>query len=258
MKAVLPASTAPAPRYVVHYMDVRARAEPIHLLLHFADVPYIRRDFTMAELKAGARAKAFPTSQVPVLELLDGPHAGAQLTQSGSIMRYLAREHGLVAADAVVAARQDAAFELAQEFGKVNPMVNMYKRDEARTADFLSQGAGNGSGYAFAPKLDAAVAMLDAEGGKFFGGDTPCYADFNMWHYLDNLDTLVPDILAPPLVAWMTRVAALPPIDEYLRAKRPDAAKMGADGAPIRSVRADKPWGPAVKADDAPGDKAAA
>ena len=53
-------------------------------------------------------------------------------------MRYLAKEHGLCAVDPVAAALEDAAFELSQEFAKVNPYVNIYDKDKDLD-EFLSR-----------------------------------------------------------------------------------------------------------------------
>eukprot|EP00630_Chrysocystis_fragilis_P003470 CAMPEP_0197395436 /NCGR_PEP_ID=MMETSP1165-20131217/7067_1 /TAXON_ID=284809 /ORGANISM="Chrysocystis fragilis, Strain CCMP3189" /LENGTH=314 /DNA_ID=CAMNT_0042921197 /DNA_START=15 /DNA_END=960 /DNA_ORIENTATION=+ len=175
----------------VHYLAARARAEPIWLLLSYAEVPAARHDLSLAELADGARAREFPTSQLPVLEIMSSRE---RLSQSGTIMRFLAREHGLVPSDALGAARADEVFELSQELARVNPMVNVYERDEEKVAEFLRKGAGNGSGYAVLPRLDALVSFLAEK--PFFGGDAPAYCDFNAFHYLDNLDTLIPGVLA--------------------------------------------------------------
>uniref|UniRef100_A0A7S3K6P8 Glutathione transferase n=1 Tax=Aureoumbra lagunensis TaxID=44058 RepID=A0A7S3K6P8_9STRA len=237
-------------RYIVHYLAARARAEPIHLLLHYADVDYERHDLSMKELASGERGKQFPSSQLPVLEILTRDERPC-ISQSGSIMRYLAREHGLVANDPVEAARQDAVFELSQEFAKVNPMVNLWPKSELAIQEFLNKGCGNGSGYPVQPRLQAASQLLGEN--KFFSGNDvePCYADFNMWHYLDNLDSLIPDILKSMstskqdlsnLSDWMLRIAQLPGVAQYL-STRPRGTDLGKTGTIIQeSYKRHKPW----------------
>mmetsp|Transcript_4948 Transcript_4948/g.15513 ORF Transcript_4948/g.15513 Transcript_4948/m.15513 type:complete len:231 (+) Transcript_4948:49-741(+) len=219
----------PSNKYVLHYICVRARAEPIHLMLHYAKVPYERHDFSLGDLKEKKQKEQFPTSQLPVLEVRGKTQP---LAQSGAIMRYLAKEHGLMSEDPFEAALQDAVFELSQEFAKVNPYVNMYPKDK-NIDEFMTKGAGNGAGYPMIPKLKAASDLLGER--NFFGGASPCFADFNMWHYLDNLDTLVPDILDDHanLVAWMVRVAQLDGIAQYLKT-RPASAECGVEGSPIK------------------------
>lgn len=227
--------------YVVHYLDARARAEPIWLLLSYARVPAVRHDFSLAELQNGARVRDFPTSQLPVLEIVE---SGAQIAQSGTIMRYLARQHGLVPDDALEAAKVDEVFELSQEFGRVNPFVNIYNKEQAKIDEFLRKGAGDGSGYPVLPRLDALASRLGEM--LFFGGDKPAYCDFNCFHYLDNLDTLLPNILKDHqlLIDWMVRLANLPDVKTYLASRAQQGSdKLGMPGSPIQTVPTHaKPW----------------
>jgi len=126
----------------------------------------------------------------------------------------------------------------------VNPLVNMYERNDAKVAEFLERGAGNGSGYAVVPRLDALAAALGD--GPFFGGDQPSYGDFNAFHYVDNLDTLVPGILGDRagLVAWMVRVSRLPGVSTYLASRPPlGTTSLGFPKAPIQTPAGHrKPW----------------
>ena len=80
-------------------------------------------------------------------------------------------------------------------------------------------------------------AASDVLGDKnFFGGDKPCYADFNMFHYLDNLDTLLPDSIDHEnLKEWFHRVATLEEISAYLK-ERPQlgSCDVGRPGSAIQ------------------------
>lgn len=227
--------------YVVHYLDARARAEPIWLLLSYAEIPAVRHDFSLAEIQSGARIRDFPSSQLPVLEIVE---SGAKIAQSGAIMRYLARQHGLVPDDAVKAAKVDEVFELSQEFARVNPFVNIYSKEQSKIDEFLRKGAGDGSGYPVLPRLDALASNLGEM--PFFGGDQPAYCDFNCFHYLDNLDTLIPDVLKDHqlLIDWMVRLANLPGINKYLESRpKQGSDKLGMPGSPIRTEPDHpKPW----------------
>ena len=200
----------------------------------------MRHDFTLAELGEGARKKQFPLSQLPVLEILQG-ETRSYVSQSGTIMRYLATKLKLTPEDPLEAAQQDSIFELSQEFAKVNPYVNLYSA--ADLPAFLEKGAGNGSGYPIKPQLHAASVILGEK--PFFGKETPAYADFNMWHYLDNIDTLVPGILDdfPNLKEYMVRLARLDGVKQYLQ-ERPQLGdpNLGKDGAPIRDASKIKEW----------------
>lgn len=229
------------PLYAVHYISVRARAEPIHLLLAYAGVPCVRHDYSLKEVGAKAHKARFGQyAQLPALELLEtGPKEGRVLFQSGTILRYLAKRHGLVPADDLDAAAADEIFELSQELAKSNPLVNLAPpegRSEALAA-FLDKGAGNGSGYPIGQTLGAARDKLGDR--AFFGGDAPCFADFNMFHYVDHIDTIAPKVLddAQELVEWMRRVSSLPNVAAYLK-DRPAAETQGKAGALIRDDKA--------------------
>lgn len=226
--------------YTVHYLAGRARAEPIWLLLAYAGIPAKRHDLTLAELGSGARAEQFGSKQLPCLEI-----DGRIMSQSGAIMRYLARQHGLDSSDPWESALLDEVFELSQELAKVNPLVNLWDPTQERIDEFFKSGAGTGSGYPVMPRV---AALSESLGQKsFFGGEKPKYPDFNVFHYLDNLDTLVPGILDGHhnLVEWMCRVASLPGIKEYLK-NRPQigSTELGKPGTRIQSTNfPPKKWG---------------
>ena len=78
-------------KVVVHYFEIWGRAEPIRMLLWYAKVPFenkfvpLPRDETWNIVKNDYEFKA-----VPALDI-----NGKRLTQTYSIMRYIAREYGM-------------------------------------------------------------------------------------------------------------------------------------------------------------------
>ena len=121
--------------------------------------------------------------------------------------------------DPLTLARADSVYFAAEELAAVNPLVNVYKGETfaAKKEEFFET---------FPQKLKRLAAVHGAS--PFFCGNTPTFADFNVWHYLDNARMVVPTALdgEPSVLAFMDKVAALPEIDAYLQA-RPDAVDVG-------------------------------
>ena len=73
----------------------------------------------------------------------------------------------------------------------------------------------------------------------FLGGSQPSFADFNLFHHLDNAMTAQPHCLADPgsegmhtdfspLLDWFEKMRALPSLAEHLR-NRPELVGIGTD-----------------------------
>eukprot|EP00124_Ichthyophonus_hoferi_P002884 Ihof_evm4s219 gene=Ihof_evmTU4s219 len=111
------------------YLPVRARAEPIRLLLAYKSVKYEDIVYDFPKFRELKEKKEFPYGQVPVLEV-----EGTKIAQLGSIMRFLALKYNLVPSDPVKAAVCDSLHELAQELMDINPIVNVYTGEKKEKA----------------------------------------------------------------------------------------------------------------------------
>ncbi|KAI8801329.1 glutathione S-transferase [Cladochytrium replicatum] len=107
------------PTYIVHYFDLRARAEVTRLILTFAKADWKNKiiDDDWWEMKDST-----PFGQIPLLEEIDDNGKTFFVAQSKAIERYLARKFKLLGADEHEAALIDSISEsfvdLINEFGK--------------------------------------------------------------------------------------------------------------------------------------------
>merc|ERR1712070_435091 len=117
------------------------------------------------------------------------------MPESHDIAQHLARKAGppMMPSDPSAAERAAFIFELCTAEGKsfccpelgsfssINPMLNWFPASEGRQRF-----------EAAVPALTDALVSFEAELGEgpFFTGEEPCYADFQVFHYLDNLSTL--------------------------------------------------------------------
>ena len=160
----------------LHYFPLRARAEPLKMILGHCKISYVDRQVPFAEWGAWKASGSVPPGktggvQLPVLELEDG----TLLPESLDIAKHvwtLAGKQVTGAADLLWALndKRDGPFN-SPDFvvaGLVNPLLNWFSAEDA------------------APKIPPHVAgfpaffeylapLLDEEPGPFFGGAEPSY-----------------------------------------------------------------------------------
>jgi glutathione S-transferase len=172
------------PRLKLVYFPGRAKAEMVRMACAFGKIPF--EDMTPTEhfgmaWQEGAKAET-PYGGLPILLVND-----TVLSQSGSIMRYIAGLAKLVPDDPFEAARCDSVFEASQELatsgspGNVNPIVNVFKGDmfAQKRSEYLA---------AFPAKLANLSRQLGS--GPFFMGAKPYYCDLALYHVLSNTQLL--------------------------------------------------------------------
>jgi len=166
-----------AEEYIVHYFDIRGRAEPIRMILSYAGanwkdqrIPY--NSFPTAvppEIKAVAAY-----GQVPILEV-----NGQYLAQTLTIARYLARKLKLTGANEWEAAKCDEVVDAVQDF------VMLYKdgwttKDEEKKKEIINEATKNGR-EKFISRFNA---TLEANGG-FYVGSQLTWADIIVANAID-------------------------------------------------------------------------
>jgi len=161
--------------------------------------------------------------------------------------------------DACWSAHNDSIFELAQEMCTVNPTLNCYTGQQfARAREFvLEDNIPSNLSYLERQMREVVIprfAKENLEKNKgndadvFFGGlGRPSIADFNVFHMVDNAQTLArmgdsdSDVFNetskdttfelstfPSMCSWMQRMWRLPGLKEYLE-RRPKVVDVGVD-----------------------------
>ena len=213
------------------YFKMRALGEAPQMMLRHRNQPYryaMGWDYfgtPWAEAKRGATFR-----QLPMLVTEDG----TRITQTGAIMRYLAKRLDLVPDDALTAALVDEVFEGAHElFAHFNPVVNFHTGDKFRASKEVCL-----------PVLRNRFAdfelLLARHDGPFFFGETPYYCDFAAFHHVDLAHFIDETILTdyPHLHDFMSAMRELPGIGGYI-ADRPELIGVGVgpklviDGVPV-------------------------
>lgn len=206
------------------YIPVRARAEPIRMILAYGKVPYEDIVIPFHEWpSAKIRLDICHFQKVPSLQL----DSGVVVSQSAAVARYCAKLAGLMPVDDIGIAEADMIYELAQELMVVDPIVNVFDctSDMFREKKdvFLSD---------FQHNITACERILADK--EYFGGANPHYGDFNLFHVCDLAlmldDTCLQNV--PHISRWMTRIKDLPPIIQYLES-RPQAPLVGKLGSKI-------------------------
>ena len=210
----------------LYYFPLRARAEPIRMMLAHAGMPYEDEIIIFDEWPAIKEAREIcPFGQLPTLKLPDG-HV---LPQCQAIALYVAKQADLYPSDLVEAAKADALFALSQDLNLVNPLVNFFHCESDDWKLKCDQ---------FFQALPVNLATLEKEigEGKYFGGTKPSYADFALLHIMDMTLTLKADALQnnPRLQEWIEAMKELPALRQYMTS-RPQPPHVGSPQSFIRN-----------------------
>lgn len=193
------------------YFDFHGgRGEPVRLALHFGGIAFEDHRFSFPEF-AEVR-KNTPFGQVPVLSV-----DGQLITQSDAILRYAGKLAGLYPDDALQALICDEISFVVEEHAiKMDPTYRLTGEEQKNARLALVNGS--------LPVLLRWLGdKLQAQGGRFFGGDKPSIADLKVFintrglcsGRLDHIPTTLVAEIAPGLVEHAQRIADLPQIQAY-------------------------------------------
>eukprot|EP01001_Neometanema_parovale_P011097 NODE_7335_length_774_cov_73.454685_g7093_i0.p1 GENE.NODE_7335_length_774_cov_73.454685_g7093_i0~~NODE_7335_length_774_cov_73.454685_g7093_i0.p1 ORF type:complete len:236 (+),score=48.11 NODE_7335_length_774_cov_73.454685_g7093_i0:60-710(+) len=196
---------------VLSYFNIRGRVEPSRLLLAEASVEYEAQDIPVEEWPS--KKASFPHGQVPTWECtVDGQEI--VVAQSQTILRHIARTHGLDGTTALAKVRADMyaerATELLRVFGEKICWTTSPESDRAQFMESLPA------------ILDEYEGLLKSVGTDYLTGAEPTYADFICWHYLQSLTAIDENVHAkhPSIHAFIERIRARPRIAAYLKSDR--------------------------------------
>jgi glutathione S-transferase len=204
----------------VTYFDIRARAEPIRLILEEMAIPYEDHRVAPHEWRDFKSKTAF--GWLPAYR--DGD---LEIWQSHAIYRHLARVHDLYGANEKERIRCDVVEEA---FADLNTLIGKapWRPDfnETRT-EFIERE--------LSPSLDRLERFLgtNAAGPSFWVGGGLTFVDLIALAHLDCAGAMFPEAMPsrPVLQAFCDGIARRPRIDAYLRSdRRPQGIQYGPDG----------------------------
>lgn len=193
------------PQLTLTYFDGTGRAELTRLIFAYGVVEFhdkrVKEDFP-------ALKPTLPLGQLPVLQV-----DGTTYSQSMAIARYAAKLSGLYPQDPLQALTVDMISETFMDLMVAVIDYSYMEKDatakEAKTKKFACE------------TLPKAFGLLETMiQGKFFLGDSPAYADLQLFDVVENgLKVMVPDLqymAYPKLTALIENVRTITPIAAYL------------------------------------------
>jgi glutathione S-transferase len=194
------------------YLPLRARAEPIRMVLHFGNIPFEDRiiPYEQFQLRYKNDKKVAPFGQLPSLVVENGD----VIPESGAIIRYLAKKANIYPSDPLEAAKADMMFDLSQDMNSINPILNFLPVESDKWKELYEN---------YFKSLPFHLGnMTDILGEKpFFCGENPNHGDFAILNVLINSVTVKPNCLDdfPKMKEYVTRVSSLPGIENYLKTR---------------------------------------
>ena len=192
------------------------RGEPARLALHVGGIPFEDNRFAPGDFPEVR--KTTPLNQVPTLHIND-----VQVTQSDAITRYAGKLAGLypeddlqaLFCDEVMGALEDINTKLGATFGMTGDALKNAR--EALAAEVLPR------------YLRWLQNQLEGHGGEFFADHRLTVADLKAFVILrwlgsgklDHIPAGLVETVAPKLVAFIDRIAAIPAIAQYYKMRGP-------------------------------------
>ena len=167
------------------------------------------------EFQKRRAANIFPFDKVPIIFVSD-----KTIAQSGSIARYAAKLANCYPSDPVECAFSDSIFELAQEMCTINPLINcMIGQQFLQVKQWYFQQWPN--------HMEHLTRQLESR-SEFFGGDSCTFADFNVFHMINNAITIEKDCIDDyeSIKKWYKTMENLSGLKDYL-ANRPRLEGIG-------------------------------
>jgi glutathione S-transferase len=184
------------------YWDLRGIANPIRMLLHYADIPFEdkRHDASWFQIK--------PTIGLDFPNLPYWIEGDLKLVQSIAILRHVARKANLVGKDEAEQSRLEMLEQQANDLRTAIAKLVYNEKYEELRADFVKSIP------------DLLKPWSDYLGSKqFLAGGSVTYVDFLVADILNIYSLFEPTSLAtfPNLSAYVQRVEDLPRVAEFLK-----------------------------------------
>jgi len=217
-----------AQRPVLGYWKIRGFAQPIRLLLAYAGQDFEDKYYECGPAPDYSRDCWFSEKFTLGLDFPNLPYyidGDVKLSQSGTILKYLARKYDLDAKTEAEHIRLDLALDEFVDLRRNMGQVTYHP-------DFANLKAGFVS--AAATKLSEVSKFLGSH--QWFAGERLTCVDFAWYELLQSLTTLEPSLLdnCDNLKGFVRRFEALPAIKQYIQSDKflahPFNNKMAAFG----------------------------
>ena len=192
------------------YFPLRARAEPLRLIMHYAGMNYTLRTIELSEWPE--IKPTTPKGQVPCFVIDEQEE---MMPETADIAMYLAQTSGKDGLWPAASADQSAAEAMfvasnTSPLSDLNPLLNWFPKEEAQSK--------------IKPSVDAALKALGKFKlkGDYFGGKVPHYGEFGLWHNVDLLLKVEPNALSKlgkDWAAWYERIADNRDVKAFLQCR---------------------------------------
>jgi len=195
---------------VLGYWAIRGLAEPIRYLLHYTGTEFTDQRFELTGTHPNySREQWTSVKDTLGLQFPNLPYyidGDLKISESGAIMRHIARKHGLAGTSECDSIKIDVATGILFDIGF--PLARLcYSPDFASMKD------------AFIAEVPAKIEKISKLLGSntYLLGDKICYIDFSMLELLERYMALVPSCITghPNLLAFHKTITALPAIAKY-------------------------------------------
>ncbi|GBL79814.1 Glutathione S-transferase class-mu isozyme 1 [Araneus ventricosus] len=194
------------PKPVVGYWEVRGLGEPIRYLLHYKNVDFEDKRYQLADRESWEKVKFTLNLDFPNLPYYIDDDV--KLTQSVTILRYLAAKYGLDGKTPAEKLRVSLSEQQITDFRTSLARVCYDPNFENVKPEFVKR---------VPIQLKFVADFLGNR--KFLAGDSLTYVDFLAYEALDFYLYLIPNVLAdyPALKEYHQRIRNLPELQAYLK-----------------------------------------
>ncbi|XP_055334384.1 glutathione S-transferase 1-like [Paramacrobiotus metropolitanus] len=198
--------------YKLTYFNLRGIAEPVRQLFAYANVPYEDVRLDRENWANSSQKQESPFHQLPFLEV-DGHTIG----QSNAILRFVGKRLNLAGKDEFEQARVDALADYATDMR--SPLSAWFFEQDETRKKAMKEKYFNETLPGF---LKTYEQHLKSNGGQFFVGSGPTWADFVIAHGMGQLQVVEPNALNgyELLKAHEQRINNLQGVKEWI-SKRP-------------------------------------
>ncbi|GBN46386.1 Glutathione S-transferase Mu 1 [Araneus ventricosus] len=194
------------PKPILGYWDIPGLAEPIRFLLHFKNVDFEDKRYSLDDRSEWEKDKFSLNFDFPNLPYyIEG---NVRLTQSNTILRYLAGKYGLDGSTEEEKLRVSLSEQQIADFRGSLVQLSYNENFEKLKPDFIAN----------VPSQLKLIADFLGD-RKFLAGSSVTYADFMAYNAVDFYRYLIPNVLTDfqTLREYQERIQSLPELQSYLK-----------------------------------------